>query len=1017
MACWKLAALLLPLVLPATAAAAAGERLCHAVRGARGVQAAAAVLASDRTGTRSVALRRAAGVCVPTGTEAAGPAVTAWSANAAGDRPRPPAWTLDADTRLGRITGRVQRLDRMLLAPAGAATEGGFSCFALRTRARAMVRRIALETSDGSWMLDVGRPRRVCLALAGAHHPDLVCFGVRVSRLPSLGARGAKGAGAAERSRGPVEMCTPALIASTPPPPPPGPTPPPGPPPPPPPPPPTPPTPPFSLRVAPAAVTVDAGARPALAAVATFPDGHEEDWTARVVWRSADEAVAVGRGSVGGAFVEPVGPGTTAIAAVDREARVASTDTRGDAVLTVLWTLQRITLHPPASRRAPGHYEDFTATGHFAGGVTRNLTQRVVWATSDPRVAVAANAPGRRSRVRATGLGTALVTAADPISGISTARAGNDAVLRVVQGIAWLEVRPWDAWPGISRFPGQSVRLTAIAHLRDGSTRNVTQDVVWHSLHPAIAAAPDEPGDRSRVDALTPGLATVVATDRVSGAAGSVAVAVLGPLQHVEVTTREPFPLAAGGVQRLTAIGVHAGGGRRNLTQEAAWTSLTPSIAAMPNAPGDRSRLEALSGGIARVVATDPISGISSAPWEIGVLGRLVGLEASPASGWPPGRIWVGGIMGVDVWGLFEGGPRHRLGRVDAGPFVLESADPTVLAPSDGRLVGVGAGTTTVTARHLATGIVSPPAPVTVIGELSRIALDPPAMVRGIGESEELRALGHYPPDHTELLTQELVYTSSDPSVVAVASDGVRRSRLRAVGPGTATITATDPVTGMSTAQTGDDMTLTVVPGVLARIEILPAEVRRPTGGSVEYTAIGHYPDGRTLNVTSQVTWYSRQPGVARAENPQSHRSRIDAVAPGTATIGATHPSGLDSADTGDGATMTVEAVQAFTLRPAALAGTVGETRTVQGVLTLSSGAVLGAEAIAWAWSDDPAVAWASWDGPRLTVHLAAPGTTAVHALHPASGRWAAVHVTVHAGGSPSGAFAANQRTGVDFQK
>src|SRR6185369_28907 len=132
------------------------------------------------------------------------------------------------------------------------------------------------------------------------------------------------------------------------------------------------------------------------------------------------------------------------------------------------------------------------------------------------------------------------------------------------------------------------------------------------------------------------------------------------------------------------------------------------------------------------------------------------------------------------------------------------------------------------------------------------------------------------------------------------------------VGAGTATITATDPVSGIFATST-----ITVLPGTIERVTIEPATgiVRNPNN-SFSYTAIGHYPDGSTINVTQIVTWSSLDPAVAHATNEAGNRSRIVAQAPGTATITALHPSGVGSHDTGDDATFVTRPLIDVTLTP-----------------------------------------------------------------------------------------------------
>jgi hypothetical protein len=53
--------------------------------------------------------------------------------------------------------------------------------------------------------------------------------------------------------------------------------------------------------------------------------------------------------------------------------------------LTVIGALERITLSPLIASRSPGSLQRYTATGHFGRQHTQNLTQDLVYSSSDPR--------------------------------------------------------------------------------------------------------------------------------------------------------------------------------------------------------------------------------------------------------------------------------------------------------------------------------------------------------------------------------------------------------------------------------------------------------------------------------------------------------------------------------------------------------------------------------------------------------------------------------------------------------
>lgn len=185
--------------------------------------------------------------------------------------------------------------------------------------------------------------------------------------------------------------------------------------------------------------------------------------------------------------------------------------------------LERITVAPRDARRAVGQAQQFTATGHYAGGGTRNLTQRVEWSVSDPAIARAANAAGDRSRVEAMAPGSVTVTATDPKTTVSSHASAGDATFTVLGALERITLAPEAA----TRRVGQTQRLTATGHYAGGTTRNLTQHVVYSSSDESVAATPNDPKDKSRIDMVGTGTATITAIDPTTRVAARATVTVV----------------------------------------------------------------------------------------------------------------------------------------------------------------------------------------------------------------------------------------------------------------------------------------------------------------------------------------------------------------------------------------------------------------------------------------------------------------------------------------------------------
>jgi uncharacterized protein YjdB len=167
-----------------------------------------------------------------------------------------------------------------------------------------------------------------------------------------------------------------------------------------------------------------------------------------------------------------------------------------------------------------------------------------------------------------------------------------------------------------SRAVGEAQHFTAMGHYSDGTSRNITQRLDYHSSDPTIARVNNAKPDRSRVEALAPGTVTITATDLTTGisthASGDDAtLAVVGALERITLAP-SMINRPMGQTQRLTATAHYTGGVTRNVTQRLDYRSSNPEVAAVPNQKGDKSRVEIVGVGTAMISAVDPVSGITS---------------------------------------------------------------------------------------------------------------------------------------------------------------------------------------------------------------------------------------------------------------------------------------------------------------------------------------------------------------------------------------------------------------------
>ncbi|MEO6027224.1 MAG: Ig-like domain-containing protein [Candidatus Binatia bacterium] len=913
----------------------------------------------------TIDMRKALGLCLPAGIAGApvGDAATflaSYGSRLAHARPPQARPTLDLQrvtNRFGSEDLRLKALHDVMVAssavldppPAPASvpsTFDDFSCWdvertgGLRGRPAATAP-LTIASAIGSWQFDVKTPTRLCFPSnlggtdpeAPTHPKVLACYLAKLTRtkpaqgkpFPRLAAI-ANHYGSEQRAlTASLDLCVPSdalgvnitptpLRTTTPTPlrtvtPSPTPT--------------VTPPPDFTLAIAPSEVTVDIGTSAHFTATASYKNGDVVDFTERVVWQSStDTALPLNEAGDRGR-VDAVNGGSAVISVYDELTGVASTDTGGDAILDVNWTLERIEVLPETITRGLGESVRFRANGYFKGGFTRSIADRLTWASSKPAVAAPTNdaEPIDHSKVVAVGIGSAVISATDPLSGITSTASGDDVTMTVVPAMASCDVHLDDVALGVDAY----YQFTANGQYPGGFTRNITQQVEWTSDDTGVVAAPNTDGDRSRVIGVSPGETHVNATDTVTGLVCGV-----HPIVRVEAATTlylksppgryEWGPKRAGRSWHVIAMEQYAPPvGKERVTQDVVFSSSNPTIVIAPNVAGDRGRIDAVGSGTALIKATDPRNGLES---------QSVGFRS--LDGLKRVRFAIGrqnAILDIAPYPSINTIFLRAVGEFGDGNAALEATDVTYVSdnpavavvefhPSDyfpyWTVTAVAAGVATISATDNATGISSDAfgdsLRIGVRGAIERITLVSPTVTRRVGEAHPFAAVVHYAGGAVENGTQLVEYHSSDTSVAVAPNIYSNKSRIDAVGPGTATISAVDPISGVSSADSGGSATLTVV-GPLTRVQIQPPQIARAYGRAFSFTAIGFDAAGRSTNITQDVVWSSSNPAIAAAPNTEGNRSRILAVSSsGTATISAYDVrDGVSSNATGGDATFNAD--------------------------------------------------------------------------------------------------------------
>ena len=257
----------------------------------------------------------------------------------------------------------------------------------------------------------------------------------------------------------------------------------------------------------------------------------------------------------------------------------------GGALTVTAATLQSIAITPSNPSISPSQTQQFTATGTYSDGSTKNITTTVTWASSNNAVATIGTSTGLATGMTA---GTSQITAT-----LGSVVSPNDTLTVTAITLQSIAVAP--ANPSIS--PSKTQQFTAAGTYSDGSTKNITTTVTWASSNNAVATI-----------GTSTGLATGVTagTSQITATLGSV----VSPndtltvksitLQSIAVAPANPS-ISPSQTQQFTATGTYSDGSTKNITATVSWASSNTAVATIGTSTGLATGITA---GTSQITAT-----------------------------------------------------------------------------------------------------------------------------------------------------------------------------------------------------------------------------------------------------------------------------------------------------------------------------------------------------------------------------------------------------------------------------
>ena len=544
------------------------------------------------------------------------------------------------------------------------------------------------------------------------------------------------------------------------------------------------------------------------------------------------------------AFVPTAAGSTSGILTVTDSAstspQIAALQGLGTAV-----ALTSITVAPASPSPALGTTQQLTATGNYNNGtaVTLNAAN---WTSSATNVAI----------VNTAGLVTTVATGATTITAASGGVSGSTTLTVSPPALVSIAVTP--ANPAVAS--GTTQQFTAPGTYTDGSTNNLTPSVTWNSSNTAISTLTAS----GLATGIAVGPATVTAT--LGSLAGSTTLSVTpAVLASITLTPLNPSaPLGA--TQQFTATGTFTDGTTQDLTASATWSSSSPATATLSSG----GLAQGLGQGTATVSAVyGSVTGTDTFTVTAAVLTSITVNPSNPS-------IALGTTQQLTATGTFTDGTTQNL----TSTATWSSATTSVAAISATGLASSASTGTTLISATSGSVVGSTSLTVTPAG-LTSISVSPNSAAIGQGTTQQFTATGVYTDGTSQDLTTTAYWTSSAAGVATISDASGSQGIATGAGAGTTIITA-NAGTISGTAN------LIVTPSAaLVAITVGPANLSIPLGTPQQFSAIGNYADGSTLDLSATAVWTSSTATVA----PVNSTGFASSASLGSTTITATYAS------------------------------------------------------------------------------------------------------------------------------
>ncbi|MDR8524896.1 Ig-like domain-containing protein [Shewanella fidelis] len=608
----------------------------------------------------------------------------------------------------------------------------------------------------------------------------------------------------------------------------------------------------IALDITPSNSVIAVSTHQVYQAIATYSDGASKDVTQQVNWTSSEpdlasiSAAGIAQGSLAGevqitATLNPLQEGGSVLTD-------SATLRVTDAALTAL------NIEPAQAQILVGMTQNYRALALFADGHQQDVTNEASWKSLSADIATLESAGANVAIATGLAVGVTQVKAQ-----FSTQEALATLVVLATKPSRLL-ISPLDeAIPN-----GTSLQYQAHLILEDGLSIDVTKQSIWHSAAVDIAAI-DEQGF---LVAKSLGQTQVQATLAFAGAnlSDSTRLTVEDAQVNNLVVTPAQSTVPLGSKGSYVATAYFSDGQVKDVSREAVWsaseTEVIDIVAQGQNA-GD---------AIAKAVGTSNISAryqAQDADALIEVTDAVItSLQISPINTQVP----AGTRVQYHAYASFSDGSTKDV----TAQGYWQSSQPQIAsigitAENGGFADTYLAGVTDIRFDYLG---LSQSTELTVTeAKVVELQISPIDLQAPVGTQGQYSAIAYYSDGHSDDVTQQASWLSSNRQVVSIVNSGADGGYANALAEGRVTISATyagvssaDPEAGAETvasATVSSETTAKVTPAVLQRLIISPVSASIAAGNNQDYQLFALFSDGSSKEVTAYAYWQSSDTNTA----------------------------------------------------------------------------------------------------------------------------------------------------------